>query len=1832
MNTAVKSFLSHQLTDYTVTEMIYQGTRTTVYRAVETATQQPVVIKVLTQQYPKFSELVQFRNQYTVAKNLPLSGIVRPIGLESIGNGYALVMEDRGGVDLGQFVKQKTLKLSEILSIATQLANILHELHQHRVIHKDIKPANILIYPESKQVKLIDFSISSLLPKETQAIQNPKSLEGTLAYMAPEQTGRMNRVIDYRTDFYSLGVTLYQLLTGQLPFPTADPLELIHCHMVKLPAPVDQVAPEVPPMVGTIVAKLMAKNAENRYQSSLGLKSDLQQCLGQWRSHGKITAFKLGQRDECDRFMIPEKLYGREQEVQTLLDAFERVAQGNSELMLVAGFSGIGKTVVVNEVHKPITRQKGYFIKGKFDQFNRNIPFSAFVQAFRTLVGQLLGESDAALTQWKTDILNAVGDNGQVILEVIPELKNIIGEQSALSELSASAALNRFKLVFGKFVQVFTTKEHPLVIFLDDLQWADLASLNLLNQLMVEAEFDPQTGYLLVLGAYRNNEVFAAHPLMLTVENISQHIPVSTLDLAPLAQPDIVQLVADTLRCPINLTDPLAQLIYKKTQGNPFFTTQCLQELHAENCINFDSDAGSWNYNLAQVEQRVATDDVVVFMMGRLRTLPSETQGVLTLAACMGNQINLETLAMVCEKSPHDVAEQLWIALREGFLIPESGHYKFFYENRTLNKIAPDITSKTIQHNKAQPTIIYRFAHDRIQQAAYLLLSDEARITTHVTIGQLLLANTPTEDLDAVICEVVSHLNVGIKQLSTERDIRALIQLNLQAADKMLEVTGYSTALDCIRAALELLQKLGNDIWSVDYNLALTLYEKAAESAYLSAEFELMESCIQTVLDHVRTPLETVGIYKTKIQAQTASRQPLLAVETAIQILQALGANITLQPSPSDVEALLAKTQTALAGRTIKDLLKLPHNQTSDQLAMIEILGAVHSAAFFAAPQLIPIEICTRMNICLAYGSAPESAHTYADYGLLLCAVLNDIETGYQFGELALAITEQFPKSGLQARAKVVHYMTVAHWKEALRDFLNPLEQAYQETLDSGDLEFAAYGAFFLCATSFLAGLNLDDLRSLIPPYCQAIANIHQESQLGWSRIYSQVVAKLTIGDPQPWILTDSSFDESEVSSRYQAASEGIGLFVLYSNKMVLAYLFEELSLASEYADIARQHAPSATAMVMQPLFFFYDSLVQLEQCVDLTSLDSNRDSSREHTDLLLQRIAENQEKLKLWGQHSPANYQHKYELVKARTYAYLHQYADAIDWYDRAIAGAKAEDYIQEEAVANELAAKLYLGWKKEKVAAVYMQEAYYCYARWGAKVKVADLEIRYPELLEPILQPPAAAGDMLTTLMTIAAPEDSVHPGTRHSSKNTSLNEALDFASILKASQALSGTIQLDELLSQLTQIILQNSGGNSCALVLPTEQGEWQVQATASSEQTRLQTVPLANNPNLPVNLIQYVKNTQKTLVINDLKTDLPVIDDYLRKHRPKSILCLPLLNQGHLIGILYLNNHLTSGAFTKDRILVLNFLCSQAAISLENARLYQQSQHYAKRLEQSQLQLVQQEKMATLGNLVAGVAHEVNNPIGFLNGSVENAKDYIQDLFDHLDTYQSQQPPNEAVQASAEEVDLDFLLEDFPKLLNSMQTAADRITDISTSLRTFSRADTTQKVSVNIHEGLDSTLLILKYRLKANEHRPAIEVLKHYGDDLSEINCFPAQLNQVFMNILANAIDMFDEMANHMTFEDLEKTPQTITINTVELAEYVEIRISDNGTGMTDEVQSRIFDHLFTTKEIGKGTGLGLAIAHQIIVETHGGSLDVQSELGQGTEFQIRIPLEDPPSPL
>jgi predicted ATPase/signal transduction histidine kinase len=1820
----------YTLSGYTLVEQLYLGSRTAVYRAVEGHSQKSVVIKVLRREYPSFGELVQFRNQYTITQNLNIPGIVRPVSLEVLGNGSALVMEDTQGIPLGKYAQQQPLTLTDVLAIAIQITETLHDLSQHRIVHKDIKPANILIHPDSKQVKLIDFSIASLLPKETQEVQSPNTLEGTLAYLAPEQTGRMNRGIDYRADFYALGVTLYQLLAGRLPFESADPLELVHCHIAKMPVPLNQASAHVPEKVAAIVAKLMAKNAEDRYQSALGLKHDLERCLISWKETGEITDFKLAERDLSDRFLIPEKLYGREAEVQALLKAFERVAVGASELMLVAGFSGIGKTAVVNEVHKPIARQRGYFIKGKFDQFNRNIPLSAFVQALRNLIQQLLSESDEQLAQWQRKILAAVGENGQVLIEVIPELEQIMGQQPSIAELSGSAMQSRFNLVFQNFIEVFTTAEHPLVLFLDDLQWADLASLQLIKLLM------NGKGYVLVLGAYRDNEVSPTHPFLLTVEDLKKaQTLVHTITLEPLDFDNTNQLIADTLHCSLDLAQPLSQLIIRKTQGNPFFTTQFLKALHRDGQILFDSARRYWECDIAQVNALALTDDVVEFIALQLQKLPDETQQALKLAACVGSQFDLTTLAIVAQQQPEQIATALWKALKEGLIVPMSQVYKFF-------QMAD--TAQLEVNNTVNPT--YRFLHDRVQQAAYSLIPEDHRSLTQLKIGQLLLKNSSATEQEEKLFDIVGYLNQAQHLITQAAEHNQLIQLNLQAGRKAKRSTSYTAASRYLSLGIQMLSEQGSEnsseqAWEQHYDLMFALHQQQAEVEYLNGNFIQSEALIESGLHHAKSSLEKAEFYHLLIMQKSVSGHYAEAIQTGFQALKLLGVCIDRETLQTSLDQELAEIKQNLEAHAIASLIDLPEMEDPEKRMIIQLLIDLDPPTYITADFDLYMWVNVKAaNFSMQYGNVPVSPKAYANYGFITGSVLGDYRSGYEFGLLALDLSQKFNHMGQRCQVSLLLGSWLSVWSRPMAGVAAINAEGYQAGLLGGEPQFAGYNLFGNICNQIFQGIPLDLILTDIQTYSIFAKNTQNQLLIDTLIGAELFIESLILTPSEKMHRSTSSITDQALIAQCQSGQTLMALSIYYIYQMQVACVQQNFAQGLAHSVAVKPILDSVVGFTTSASYYFYSSLILLNQ--------SNQSESD------WQQIQSNQAKLKNWSENCPENFLNKHVLVQAEISRVQGDIMGAIALYDRAIALSKANGYIPEEALANEFAAQFYLNWDKEKIAVSYMQEAYYSYSRWGAKRKIYDLEKDYPHLLTPILQMGKISWSASETTCSSDFVRSSHRSASQGSASSNRIANTLDLETILKASQTLSSEIQLDKLLATLLHIVIENAGANKGVLLMPHAQPEsggaqpecgektvdWFVEAIATVHQpAQIRSVALSDSTEIPHRLIHTVKRTQAPVVIGNAAThETLATDTYVVKHGAKSLLCTPIMQQGKLMAILYLENQVTIGAFTNDRLKVLQMLSSQFAIALENSLLYNTlEQKVAQRtetlsqtlhqLQQTQSQLIQAEKMSSLGQLIGGIAHEINNPVNFIHGNLAHVTTYTQDLIALLGLYQAELPnPSLAIAEKLKEADIDFLNRDLFAVLKSMDTGTQRIRDIVTSLRNFSRLDESEFKSVDLHSGINSALMILQSRLEATAERPEIQVIKAYGD-LPLIQCSAGQFNQVFMNILTNAIDALEAQCKKAQSGNMpDNLSPCINIVTEMVADNrVKITIADNGIGISDEIQSQLFNPFFTTKPVGKGTGMGLAISYQIVTEQHHGTLICRSTASLGSQFEIEIPI-------
>jgi predicted ATPase len=962
------------------------------------------------------------------------------------------------------------------------------------------------------------------------------------------------------------------------------------------------------------------------------------------RSSGQISDFPLGTQEVCDRILIPQKLYGREREVETLLQAFERVTTGQSEFLLVAGYSGIGKSSLVQEIYKPITAKRGYFISGKFDQYQRNIPYSAIIQAFKELLKQLLTETDAQLAEWKEKILSAVGANGRVIIEIIPEVELIIGEQPSLLDLAPAEAQKRFNFIFQDFIKVFTEPAHPLAIFLDDLQWADGASLKLIELLLTSSDVG-----LLLIGAYRDNEVNAAHPLRLSLANLQKEwVKIQGILLNSLELETVNSWLADTLKASHETTQNLAELVQAKTGGNPFFITEFMQALYTENLLNFDYGQQRWSWDTKQVQKRNFTDNVVELMVAKIHQFPPETQEVLKLAACIGNQFELETIAIISETSARETALNLQNAVAEGLIQPLGNEYKSFLLEPLENE----------KNQAGQLKVEYQFIHDRIQQAAYSLIPNELKQRVHLQIGQLLLQNTTESQTDEKIFDIVNQLNHGSELVNNQQQREKIANLNLIAGQKAKSSTAYQPALMYLQQGLVW---LGRDGWQTQYETAQALSVEAAEAAYLCGQFEEMESLVVVVLQKANRVLDQVRAYEVKIQACIATKKYQEAIETGVAILKLLGVRLPKNPSKLDVVLGMLKTKLLLRGKQIENLLALPEITDPYKLAAMRILSSISSAAYLAVPELLPLIVFKMVNLSVKHGNTSVSAYGYAGYGLIMCGVVGDIDFGYQLGQVALSLLPRLNVKERKARTLFVVNSFIRHWQEHVKETLQSLLEAYSSGLETGDLEFAAYSAHHYSYHSYFIGTKLEHIEREMSIYDDTIAQFKQETPLYLNKIYRQAVLNLMGRSEHPCCLTGESYNEEKKLPLHLTINDKYRSCHLYLNKLILCYIFENYSQALETLVIAEQLLlDGATGLFVVPIFYFYNSLTNIAVFSNFNKLQQKR---------ILKKVAANPKKMKRWAEHAPMNYLHKFYLVEAERYQVLGQENQAMDYYDRAIA-----------------------------------------------------------------------------------------------------------------------------------------------------------------------------------------------------------------------------------------------------------------------------------------------------------------------------------------------------------------------------------------------------------------------------------------------------------------------------------------------------------------------------------------------------------------------------------
>lgn len=1749
------------------TQVIYESANTLIFIREDNEGQQ-FAVKVLKAPNPSQRQIAKWENEFELTKDLELKGIRKALRKEQSQGKMALVFPYLPGITLREYSRKADKKnLENSLKIALELAALLTELHDQRIIHRDFNSNNLIIDPDTLEITLIDFELSTRQSAENSEVaaelDQPESFEGTLAFISPEQTGRLNLAVDHRTDLYALGVTLFELFTGELPFQFEDQMEMIHAHLAQQPEAPHLLHPELPEMLSAIILKLLAKDLANRYQRARSLHADLHNCLTQWQETQTISQFELAHKDKIRDFVLPNTLYGREPLFLRLEKCFDGVQLGTVEVSFLGGAAGTGKTAISNYLRPRILNQNGYFIRGQFDQMRRDIPYQALIQGFTEFINILLTEDVYQLEVWKRKIIQALGQNGKVLTEVVPQLELIIGRQPDLPEVGPAEAQNRFTYVVQNFIRAISTQEHPLVLFLDNFQWADPATFNLLKTLAL----DKSNQYLWLIIAFRPDQALDVPDIQ---QLLREHdILVHEDQLENLTLEEVIQFVSDTIHTSLEASKSLAAVLFAKTQGNPFFLRQTLLHMYEEGLLRFSPRSQEWEWELNAIHRLSITDNVVDLMAEKIKKLSRKVQEVLKLAACIGLNFDLNILSSLSDQSIEKTITRLAPALTEGLVLAgESG---------------------------------YHFSHGRIRQAIYSLIPESKRSGIHLQIGRLMMRYTPESERQNYIFEIVNQWNRGLGQIDSREDRLLLATLNYDAGLKANNTAAYETAILYLQTGIDLIAQYG---WQNHYRLNLNMHTVAAQAAYLSGNIEWMEKWVTKVLQQTVSVLDKIEVYEIQLQAQISRHRMVEAAETGLRVLEQLGIRFPTRIARTHIAWTLFKTRFSLRGKSMDSLLSLPIMTDPYQLAAMRIMNSAGAALYITRPRLAPLMASKQVEISLKYGNCPYSANAYVSYALSLYAATGDIDTAYEFGEMGLQLLDQFDAKELSAMTTFMFYSSLWSFKNHSRESLKAYLKGYESGMETGDLPGAGFCVMRYGNEAYMTGLELQQTEREMAKFANELEQNGQESALYYLSMGRQIAQNLIYPVELPFVLKGELYDEAKMVPLHQRVNDQSGIANLYLNKFILAYLFEAFEHAAEYRNQFDKQMDFVSKQLNPPYYFYY-SLNELARFPEASQREQKR---------ILKLVGDNQEKLRVWADSAPMNYLHKFYLVEAELYRVIGQEEHARSFYDKAIELAREYEYLNEEALAWKLTGKFYREQGHRFLAETYLQEAVKAYERWGAKSIVAFLNRRYPSYVDP----PGSRTRSTTSSSSSTGTQDGL--------------KGLDMASITKATQALSGEVVLSNLLEKIMQIVLENAGASRGIFIESRNNKLFLLAQSESKSGTRVtKPIPIEEALSIPHTLVNFVVRTQKQLVLEHAAQDPKYQKDpYLQQIRPAAVLCFPIEYKSQLLGVIYLENQDVPGTFTPERVEVLNILSSQMAISIENARLYehldekvrgrtqqlnQKNQELAKtlnKLQSAQQKLVQSEKMASLGQLTAGIAHEINNPINFVSG---NINPLIRDIgevrellhmINELDAAEDREKAIEAIKAYRDEIDADFLFEEIEMLLDGIRDGAKRTKEIVAGLRYFSRLDAEEFLLADLGECLDSTLTLLNNKIKNR-----IEIIRDYGD-IPKVKCLPGKLNQVFMNILNNAIQAIPQKGS-------------IRLETRIQGKYAEISIQDSGVGMPPDVQQRIFEPFYTTKDVGEGTGLGLSISFGII-EQHDGTIEVNSTPGEGSKFIIRIPID------
>ena len=1802
-----------------------------------------VLIVVPSADHPSRSSLDRLTREFELKDELDRAWAVRPLDLVRDVGRTVLVLEDVGGEPLDRLLGAP-MELGRFLRLAIVITVAIGRLHERGLVHKDIKPANILFNAATGEVRLTGFGIASRLVRERQSPHPPETIAGTLAYMAPEQTGRMNRSIDSRSDLYALGVTFYQMVTGALPLTAADPMEWVHCHIARRPAPPSERAPSLPSAVSNIVMKLLAKSAEERYQTAAGVEYDLRYCLTEWEANGCVDAFPLGRQDTSDRLLIPEKLYGRRLEVETLLTAFDRVVNdGAPELVLVSGYSGIGKSSVVNELQPVLVPPRGLFASGKFDQYKRDIPYSTLAQAFQSLIRPLLGKSETDLAPWRNALREALGPNAALIVELVPEVKLIIGEPPPVPKLLPQDAQRRFQLVFQRFIGVFARPEHPLALFFDDLQWLDAATLDLFGALLSGFELRD----LLLIGAFRDNEVTAAHPLMSRLETIRATGKVHDIKLAPLTVDDLGRLVADALHCDVEQAQPLAGLVHAKTNGNPFFAIQFLQVLADEGLLAFDHQRARWSWDLGGIHAKRYTENVVELLAGKLTRLPIEMRGALQQLSCLGSIADVALLSIVRGTSKEEVHASLWEAQRQQLIDHVDGSY--------------------------------RFVHDRVHEAAYALIPEESRAEAHLTIGRLLVSQTPPEKRDEAIFEIVNQLNRGAALITYQDEREQLAELNLDAGKRAKASSAHASALTYLTAGAALLPE---DAWNRRQDLAFELELHRADCEVCMGGPGAAEERLAMLATRAVNTVQRCAVAYRRMDLYVALGAGERGVTVALECLRQVGIDWPPHPTEAAARHEYEHIWALLGDRTIESLIDLPLMRDQEVRATLGVLTSLVLPALYTDKNLYALSVCMAVNLCLEHGNSDGAPVNYVTMAMIAGPRFGHFDEGHRFGKLACALLERRELAHFEAAANLC-FAIVVPWTRPLSECIGPSRRAFQTAKARLGLTDAALASRGLSSILLALGHPLDqfereaeDALEFVQRYGFYLDRL--SAPIALARTLRGTIGKF--GSLDDGEFTERSFEERCTGQPSRAFLECF----YWLRKLQARFFAGDYVSAIESVDKVEKWYARSPALSLFPVekaeCHFYAALTRAVRCEP-----TGPDAYAEHQTVLGKHERE------LWALagNCPQNFEDRAALVGAEIARIEGRSIEAMDLYERAIGSARANGFIHNEALAYELAARFYAARGFEEIAHLYLGNARRCYLRWGADGKVRQLEQLHPWLRRDE-RASAPTG-------TFEAPV-----------------EQFDLATVIEVSQALSGEMVVEKLVDRFMRAAIEHAGAER-ALLIAVRGEELRTSAEAvvraGDVTVQIRRHPARDAVALPDSVVRYSVRSRDAVVLDDAMSQSPFsADPYITKCHTRSVLCLPLINQGKLIGILYLENNLAPHVFTAARVTVLKVLASQAAISLENTGLYrdledrerrirrlvdaniigtfiwkvpgqefdahandvlvveandaflrmvgydradlaacrltrsalalpewherdastmeqvrstgtvppfekeylrkdgsrvpvlmgfaafdeQRLEGFAfvldlterKRAEESLRELesdfARMNRVSMMGELAASLSHEITQPIASARNNARAAQNFL-----------DMQPPE---------------LEEVREALACVVDDVDRAGNIIDRVREHMKKAPPRIVHFDINAAINEVILLARNVIMRN----SVSVSTWLADGLAPVQGDRVQLQQVVLNLILNAVEAMGSA---------EADPRELIVTTERNRAGVIVQVRDSGPGIAPTHLERVFEAFYSTKS--GGTGMGLSICRSII-EAHGGRLWAESNVPRGALFQFTVP--------